>query len=54
MPIEQAKLLDQKMKAVGASHTLVVFQGQGHGFGGDCDKKPWDATWEFFDRHLKR
>jgi acetyl esterase/lipase len=25
VPIEQAKLLDEKMKAVGASHTLVVF-----------------------------
>lgn len=53
VPIEQAKLLDEKMKAVGASHTLMVFQGQGHGFGGEYGKKAWDATWEFFDRHLK-
>jgi dipeptidyl aminopeptidase/acylaminoacyl peptidase len=41
------------MKAAGASHTLMVFQGQGHGFGGEHDKKAWDATWKFFDRHLK-
>lgn len=54
VPIEQAKLLDEKMKAAGASHTLMVFQGQGHGFAGESGKKSWDATWEFFDRHLKR
>jgi acetyl esterase/lipase len=53
VPVEQAKLLDEKMKAVGASHTLMVFEGQGHGFGGEQGKKAWDATWEFFDRHLK-
>jgi hypothetical protein len=30
-----------------------VFEGQGHGFGGEYGKKAGDATWEFFDRHLK-
>jgi len=54
VPIEQATTLDEKMKAVGANHTLMVFEGQGHGFGGEYDKKAWDATWEFFDKHLKR
>jgi acetyl esterase/lipase len=53
VPVEQATLLDEKMKAAGASHTLMVFQGQGHGFGGEYNQKAWDATWEFFDRHLK-
>jgi acetyl esterase/lipase len=53
VPIGQAKVLDEKMKAVGASHTLMVFQGQGHGFSGEYDKKAWDATWEFFARRLK-
>jgi acetyl esterase/lipase len=53
VPIEQAEKLDRMMKAVGASHALMVFKGQGHGFGGEHDKKAWDATWEFFDRHLK-
>jgi acetyl esterase/lipase len=53
VPVEQAKALDKKMKAVGASHTLIVFKGQGHGFGGEDGKKAADATWEFFDRHLK-
>jgi len=54
VPVEQAKALDEKMKAVGASHTLIIYRGQGHGFGGEYGKKSWDATWEFFDRHLKR
>jgi acetyl esterase/lipase len=54
VPVEQAKALDEKMKAVGACHTLMVFEGQGHGFGGEHGKKAADATWEFFDRHLKR
>ena len=53
VPVEQAKVLDEKMKAVGASHTLMVFKGQGHGFNGEDGKKAADATWEFFDRHLK-
>jgi acetyl esterase/lipase len=54
VPVEQAKMLDEKMKAVGASHTLMVFEGQGHGFGGEHGKKAADATWEFFDKHLKK
>ncbi len=53
VPVEQAKALDEKMKAVGAPHTLIIYKGQGHGFGGEYNKKAWDATWEFFDRHLK-
>jgi dipeptidyl aminopeptidase/acylaminoacyl peptidase len=51
--VEQAKVLDEKMKTTGASHSLIVFEGQGHGFGGEFNKRAWDATWEFFDRHLK-
>jgi acetyl esterase/lipase len=53
VPVEQARVLDEKMKAAGASHTLIVFTGQGHGFAGDDGKKAADATWEFFERHLK-
>jgi len=53
VPVEQAKVLDERMKAAGANHRLMVFEGQGHGFGGEYAKKAADATWEFFDRHLK-
>jgi acetyl esterase/lipase len=54
VPVEQAKSLDERLNAVGASHTLMVFKGQGHGFGGEYGKKAADATWKFFDEHLKR
>ncbi|NLS97636.1 MAG: alpha/beta hydrolase [Planctomycetaceae bacterium] len=54
VPVEQAKTLDEKMKAVGADHTLMVFEGKGHGFGGESGKKAADATWDFFDQHLKQ
>lgn len=54
VPVEQARALDEKVKSVGASHTLIMFEGQGHGFGGEYNKNAWDATWEFFDRHLKQ
>jgi acetyl esterase/lipase len=54
VPVEQARMLDERMKAVGAPHTLMVFEGQGHGFGGEHGKKAADATWAFFDRHLKQ
>ena len=54
VPVEQARKLDEKMKAVGASHTLMVFEGQGHGFGGEYQQKAEKATWDFFDKHLKK
>jgi len=54
VPVEQAKLLDEKMKAAGASHTLMIFEGQGHGFKGEHQQKAMDAMWDFFDQHLKR
>jgi acetyl esterase/lipase len=53
VPVEQAKAFDDKMKAVGADHTLMIFEGQGHGFGGEHGKNTADATWAFFDQHLK-
>ncbi|MCA9074036.1 MAG: alpha/beta hydrolase [Planctomycetaceae bacterium] len=53
VPIEQARMLDQRMKEADASHTLMVFEGQGHGFVGEHRQKERDAMWEFFERHLK-
>ncbi len=52
--IGQAKVLDEKMKAAGAPHTLVILEGQGHGFQGEHQKKAMDAMWTFFDKHLKK
>jgi acetyl esterase/lipase len=54
VPVEQAKAFDDTMKAVGANHTLMIFEGQGHGFGGEYGKKAAEATWAFFDQHLKQ
>ncbi|MCG6158288.1 alpha/beta hydrolase [Rubinisphaera margarita] len=53
VPVEQARLLDEKMKAVGATHELIVFEGQGHGFQGEAGVKAITAMWDFFEKHLK-
>jgi len=50
VPIEQATALDEKMKAAGASHTLMIFKGQGHGFAGEHGKKAPTPHGKFFDR----
>jgi len=52
VPMSQAEMLDKRMKSAGASHTLVVFEGKGHGFGGQYRRKELDAMWAFFDQHL--
>lgn len=52
--VAQAVLLDEKMTAAGAAHTLKVFEGQGHGFGGDHQQDAMKAMWDFFDKHLRK
>ena len=48
VPLEQAKLLDAKMKEVGASHTLMIEKGAGHeSFHAE------KAVWDFFGSNLK-
>jgi dipeptidyl aminopeptidase/acylaminoacyl peptidase len=46
-------LLDQKLKAAGAPHTLLVLPGQGHGFRGQAQQRAAEAKWRFFKKHLK-
>jgi acetyl esterase/lipase len=53
VPFAQAKMLDKKMKESGANHTLMVFEGQSHGFAGEHQEKATKAMWDFFDQHLK-
>ena len=53
VPIAQATTLNEKMKSSGARHTLMIFEGQGHGFGGEHAIKSATAMWSFFDQHLK-
>ena len=54
VPVDQARILDEKMKAVGATHRLMIFGGQGHGFGGEYQEQAMKAMWEFFDTHLQK
>ncbi|QDU81249.1 Acetylxylan esterase precursor [Polystyrenella longa] len=53
VPIAQARLLDQKMNDAGASHTLVVYPTQKHGFDQEHKQKSKVQMYEFFDQHLK-
>lgn len=53
VPIAQAEMLDEKMKAAEADHTLLLLKGQGHGFGGDAKQKSVEALWDFFEKHLQ-
>lgn len=50
VPVAQARLLDEKMKAAGLQHELLVLEGQGHAIkSAQADA----AFWRFFDTHLK-
>ncbi|MCA9101057.1 MAG: prolyl oligopeptidase family serine peptidase [Planctomycetales bacterium] len=53
VPLEQAELFDEAMRAAGVPHTLIIISGAGHGFRDDASAIAEAATFEFFDRHLK-
>jgi len=53
VPVDQATEFDAAMKKAGASHTLMLMEGEGHGFKADAGKKAREATFKFFDEHLK-
>jgi acetyl esterase/lipase len=53
VPLDQATRFDDAAKKVGVDHTVLVMEGQGHGFKGEAGKKAKAATVEFFDKHLK-
>jgi acetyl esterase/lipase len=54
VPVEQAIRLDARAREVGAPHTLTVLDGEKHGFSKEVKKKARAASFEFFDKHLKR
>lgn len=54
VPVQQARLLDEKCREVGASHELRIFEGQKHGFDGEHTKTMTEETFRFFDSHLKK
>ena len=51
--LQQEELLDDRMKAVGAFHTLIVREGAGHSVSQLVDFFKDNPVWDFFDRHLK-
>lgn len=53
VPIAQARLLDERINAAGASHTLVEFDSQGHGFDAPHRQRELDLMWDFFSEHLR-
>ncbi|MEX1040890.1 MAG: alpha/beta hydrolase [Pirellulaceae bacterium] len=53
VPVQQAELLDERLKEAGAPHTLMILKGQGHGFAAAAQQKANEATWKFFAKHLK-
>lgn len=53
VPHSQATLLDEKLKSVGVSHTLITFEEAGHGFGKPLKPKAESAMFDFFEEHLR-
>jgi acetyl esterase/lipase len=53
VPVEQAHEFDEAMKKAGASHSMLLLKGAQHGFRGEDAKRAREATFKFFDEHLK-
>jgi acetyl esterase/lipase len=53
VPVDQAVEFDAAMKKAGATSELILLEGQEHGFKGSAALKARDATFAFFDKHLK-
>ncbi len=53
VPVDQAVEFDAAMKKAGATSELIILEGEGHGFHGPADEKALEATFAFFDKHLK-
>ena len=52
VPRAQSESLHRALQAVGTESTLMIFEGAGHGFGGDDAERAWTASTDFFLRHL--
>jgi acetyl esterase/lipase len=52
VPLEQSELLDAKMKAAGAIHTLQVFRGEAHGFSRAAGQRANRQMYDFLDQHV--
>jgi acetyl esterase/lipase len=54
VPIEQSELMERKLKEIGVPVELMRVQGSGHVFKGKDLEDVSNATFAFFDKHLKR
>lgn len=50
---EQAILMRDRLKAAEVDVELVTFEGAGHGFKGEDQKRAYQATFDFLDRHFR-
>jgi acetyl esterase/lipase len=53
VPVRQAKLLDERSRKKGVSHTLKILDNQGHNFDAKARAEANEMIFEFFDKHLK-
>ena len=51
---DHATWMHDRLKSVDVDTELLILEGAGHGFGGDDLKRARDATFAFFDKHLKK
>lgn len=51
--LPQQKILDDRMKAVGASHTLIIIESAGHSMS-IVNFSQDNPVWDFLDKHLKK
>jgi acetyl esterase/lipase len=52
--LPQEELLDEKLKTVGVSHTLIVREGVGHALSGLVNFWEDNPVWDFLEKHLKK
>ena len=54
VPVEQSRMLNEKLKDVGVPVKYVEFKGADHGWTGDNNRISTRTTLEFFAEHLKK
>jgi acetyl esterase/lipase len=53
VPVDQATEFDAAMKKAGASHEMLLLDGEKHGFTQKGNKTASEAMYKFFDKHLQ-
>jgi acetyl esterase/lipase len=53
VPVEQAKMLNDKLQTAGVAHQLVVYPGEGHGFSATAMKDAYTKMVAFLNANVK-